>query len=150
MNSQNTKAIGGSNCSAPGAIGEAGGGRLYVDAMQHLMKQQAVDAAPHPAQLEWGGLPKLSDGENSGAVEPLLHARADAVDLLQFESEQNIGQVAGRDDDQPVRLLKIGTDLAEKHIQNSVVIVRIKPVIGLHRNDRGAKPPRLAHEGAGF
>src|SRR6202035_2384007 len=26
----------------------------------------------------------------------------------------------------------------------------IEPVIGLHRNDRGAKPPRLAHEGAGL
>jgi hypothetical protein len=44
-------------------------------------------------------LPKLGDGENSGAVEPLLHARADAVDFLQFELEQDVRQVVGRDDD---------------------------------------------------
>ena len=30
------------------------------------------------------------------------------------------------------------------------MIIGIEPVIGLHRNDRGAKPPRFAHEGAGF
>src|ERR1700724_3738432 len=65
------------------ALGEAGGGRLDIDAMQHLMEQHAIDAAPHPAQLERSGLPKLGDGENSGTVEPLLHAGADAVDLLQ-------------------------------------------------------------------
>jgi hypothetical protein len=81
------------------------------------MEQQAVDAAPDPAQLERGGLPKLGGGENSGAVEPLLHARADSVDLLQFETEQNLRQIVGGDDDQPIRLLKIGTDLAEKHIR---------------------------------
>jgi hypothetical protein len=33
-------------------------------------------------------------------------------------------------------------------LQNPVVIIGIEPVIGLHRNDRGAKPPRLAHESA--
>ena len=30
------------------------------------------------------------------------------------------------------------------------MIIGIEPVIGLHGNDRGAKPPRLAHEGAGL
>jgi hypothetical protein len=34
--------------------------------------------------------------------------------------------------------------------QNSVVIVGIETVIGLHGNDRGAKPPRIPHERAGL
>ena len=59
----------------------AGGGGLDVDAVQHLMEQHAVDAAPSAAQLERHGVPELGDGEDAGAVKPLLHARADAVDL---------------------------------------------------------------------
>jgi hypothetical protein len=55
----------------------AGGGRLDVDAVQHLVKEQAVDAAPHTAQLERRRVPELGDGEDAGAVKPLLHARAD-------------------------------------------------------------------------
>jgi hypothetical protein len=31
------------------AFGKPGGGGLDVDAVQHLMKQEAGDAAPHPA-----------------------------------------------------------------------------------------------------
>jgi hypothetical protein len=34
-----------------------------------------------------------------------------------LEAEQNPGQVAFGDDDQPVRLLQIGPDLAEKHVR---------------------------------
>ena len=64
------------------AFGKAGGARLYVDAVQHLAEQHAVDAAPDPAQPQRGSIPKLGDRENSGAVEPLLHALADTVDLL--------------------------------------------------------------------
>src|SRR5271163_4727796 len=64
------------------AFREAGGGGLYVDAVQHLVKQHAVDAAPDPAQLERCSVPKLGDGQNPGAVKPLLHALADAIDLL--------------------------------------------------------------------
>ena len=45
-----------------------------------------------------------------------FHALADAVDLLQFEAEQNVGQIVMGDDDQPVRLLQIGADLAEKDV----------------------------------
>jgi hypothetical protein len=30
------------------------------------------------------------------------------------------------------------------------VIVGVEPVIGLHRDDLRAKPPRLAHQGAGL
>ena len=81
------------------AFRKAGGGGLDVDTVQHLVKQHAINAAPHPAQLERRSVPKLGDGEDAGAVEPLLHARADAVDLLQFEAEQDVGQVAGCDDD---------------------------------------------------
>ena len=88
------------------AFGEAGGGRLNVDAVQHLMKQEAIDAAPDPAQLERGCFPELGDGEDAGAVKALLHPFADAVDLLQFEAEQNVGQIVLRDDDQAVRLLE--------------------------------------------
>ncbi|MGA8754756.1 MAG: hypothetical protein WB611_00255, partial [Stellaceae bacterium] len=50
------------------------------------------------------------------AVQALLHALADAVDLLQFEAEQNVGQIVMGDDDQPVRLLQVGADLGEKDI----------------------------------
>jgi hypothetical protein len=35
-------------------------------------------------------------------------------------------------------------------LQNALVIIGIEPVIGLHRDYIGAKPPRLAHEGAGL
>jgi hypothetical protein len=49
-------------------------------------------------------------------VKPLLHARADPVDLLQFEAKQNLGQIVMGDDHQPVGFLPVGTDLAEKHI----------------------------------
>jgi hypothetical protein len=51
-----------------------------------------------------------------GAIEPLRHALADAVDVLQVEAQQNFRQVLLGDDDQPVRLLQIGADLAEKHV----------------------------------
>jgi hypothetical protein len=50
------------------AFGEAGGGRLNIDAMQHLMEQHAIDAAPHAAQLERRRVPQLCDGENAGTV----------------------------------------------------------------------------------
>jgi hypothetical protein len=50
-------------------------------------------------------------------VKPLLHARADAVDLRQFEAEQDVGKVVPGDDDEAVRLLQIGTDLAEKDVR---------------------------------
>jgi hypothetical protein len=46
----------------------------------------------------------------------MLHARADAVDLLQFEAEENIRQVVFRDDGEAVGLLQVETDLAEKHV----------------------------------
>ena len=39
-------------------------------------------------------------------MQPLLHARADAVDILQLEAEQDSGQVVLGDHDQPVRLLR--------------------------------------------
>jgi hypothetical protein len=39
------------------AFGEAGGGGLNIDAVQHLVEQQPVDAAPHPAQPHRRGLP---------------------------------------------------------------------------------------------
>jgi hypothetical protein len=98
------------------ALGEAGGGRLDIDAVQHLVEQQAIDAAPHPAQPHRRGLPELGDGEDAGAVQALLHAFADAVDLLQFEAEQDAGQIVMRDDDETVRLLLIGADFAEKDV----------------------------------
>jgi hypothetical protein len=50
-------------------------------------------------------------------VKSLLHARADAVDLLQFEPEQNLRQIGLGDDDQAVRLLHVGRHLAEKHVR---------------------------------
>jgi hypothetical protein len=142
-------------------------------------------------------------------VQALLHALADAVDLLQFEAEQNLRQIVMRDDDQPVRLLQIGADLAEKDagrdadrarkafadllvqraldlqrqfargrdlalgshqpaghfvdrhdlldrqagvdgFQNALVIVGVEPMIGLHRDDVRAQPPRLAHDRPGL
>jgi hypothetical protein len=66
-------------------------GGLDVDAVQHLVEQQAVGAAPNPAQLERRRVPEPGDGHNAGAVKPLLHAFADAVDVLQFEAEQDVG-----------------------------------------------------------
>jgi hypothetical protein len=98
------------------ALGEAGGGRLDIDAVQHLVEQQPVDAAPHPPQPQRRGLPDLGDGRDAGAAEPLLHALADAVDILQREAQQNVRQIVERDDDEPVRLLQIGPDLAEKDV----------------------------------
>src|SRR5882672_9906786 len=98
------------------AFRESGGGGLDIDAVKHLMEQQTVDAAPHATQLERRRLPELGDGEDSGAVQPLLHAFADAVDLLQVEPEQDARQILGCDDDQAVRLLNVGTDLAEKYV----------------------------------
>ena len=85
--------------------------------MQHLVEQQAVDAAPHAAQLERRRVPQLGDGADAGAVQPLLHARADAVDHLQCQAEQNLRQVVFGDDDQPVRFLQVGTDLAEEDVR---------------------------------
>jgi hypothetical protein len=49
-------------------------------------------------------------------VQPLLHARADAVDLLQLQPEQHLRQVGFGDENEAVRLLHIGRDLAEEHI----------------------------------
>jgi hypothetical protein len=99
------------------AFGKAGGGRLDIHAMQHLVEQHAVDAAPHPAQLKRRRVPQLSDGQDAGAVQALLHTRADAVDVLQFEAEQNVGQLVMGDDDKSVRLLQVGTDLAEEDVR---------------------------------
>jgi hypothetical protein len=73
------------------AFREARRGRLDVDAMQHLVEQHAVDAAPHPPQLQRRRIPQLLDGEDSGTVQSLLHSWADALDVLQFEAEQNAG-----------------------------------------------------------
>ena len=50
------------------ALCEPGGGRLKIDAVQHLVKQKAVDAAPDPAQPERPGLPEFGDGEDPGPV----------------------------------------------------------------------------------
>jgi len=74
------------------------------------MEQNAVDAAPHPAQLEWRRVPELGGGEDAGAIEPFFHACADAVDLLQFEAKQDVRQVVFGDDDKPVGFLEVGTD----------------------------------------
>jgi hypothetical protein len=49
-------------------------------------------------------------------MQALLHALANAVDVLQFEAEQNVRQVVFSDDNEPVRFLQVGPDLAEKHI----------------------------------
>src|SRR5271156_3704993 len=79
-----------------------GGWGVDVDAVQHLVEQHAVDAAPYPAQLERRRVPELGDGDEAGAVKTLVHALADAVDVVQLEAEQNFGQVIPGDDDQPV------------------------------------------------
>jgi hypothetical protein len=50
------------------AFRKAGGGRLDIDAVQHLVKQHAVDAAPHAAQLKRRRGPQLGDGEDAGAM----------------------------------------------------------------------------------
>src|SRR5262249_15931030 len=78
-----------SSCVSP-APAHAGGrcriarrGRLDVDAVQHLMEQQSVDAAPHAAQLVRRRVPQLADIDDAGTVQPLLHAPSDAVDFLQ-------------------------------------------------------------------
>jgi len=98
------------------AFGIAGGGRLDIGAVQHLMEQHAVDPAPYAAQPVRRGVPELGDGRDAGAVQPFFHARADAVDLLQFEAEKDVGQVVFGDDDKPVGLLQVRTDLAEKDV----------------------------------
>jgi hypothetical protein len=61
-------------------------------------------------------VPELGDGKDAGAMQPLLHPFTDAVDLLQFEAEQDVRQVVFGDDDKPDGFLQVGTDLAEKHI----------------------------------
>ena len=99
------------------AFREAGGGGLDIDAVQHLVEQQSIDAAPDAAQPHGRRLPELGDGVDAGAVQALLHALADAVDLLQFEAEQDAGEIVVRDDDQAVRLLQVGSDLAEKDVR---------------------------------
>jgi hypothetical protein len=73
--------------------------------------------APDLAELKRCGLPKLGNGEDAGPIEALFHAPADAVNLLQFEAEQDIGQIVLRDDDQALRLLQVGADLTEKHVR---------------------------------
>ena len=57
------------------AFGVARGRGLDVDAVQHLVEQHAVDAAPYAAQLERRCLPQLRDIDDAGTVQPLLHAR---------------------------------------------------------------------------
>jgi hypothetical protein len=168
-----------------------------------------LTSAPHAAQLERGRVPELGNSEDAGAVKPLLHARADAVDLLQFEAEQNVGQIIAGDHDEAVGFLQIGTDFAEKDVgreadragealadllaqrafdfqrelagerylsfsahqearhfidranlfdrqarvdrlQDALVILGIEPMVGLHRDDGRAQPPRLPHQGAGL
>jgi hypothetical protein len=49
---------------------------ILTYAVQHLVEEHAVDAAPHAAQLERRCVPELGDGEVAGAVKPLLHAFA--------------------------------------------------------------------------
>ena len=72
---------------------------------------------PHTRRSRIGeALPELGDGEDAGAVKACFHALANAVDVLQFEAEQNLGQVVVRDDGKSVRLLEIGTDLAKKDV----------------------------------
>src|SRR5665213_3084209 len=85
--------------------------------MQHLMKEQAVDAAPDAPKPERCRVPELGHSRDSGAVEPLFHARADPVYVLQFEAKQDVRQLVVRDDDQPIRLLQVGADLAEEHVR---------------------------------
>jgi len=80
----------------PNAFRKPGGWRLNVDAVQHLMEQQPVDANPHLAQLERRGPPEFSDSENADAVKPLLHALADAVALSWFGTN---GAVVGGGDE---------------------------------------------------
>jgi hypothetical protein len=50
-------------------------------------------------------------------VKTLFHAPSDAVDVLQLEAEQNSGQVVLGDHHEPVGLLQVGPDLAEKHVR---------------------------------
>jgi hypothetical protein len=73
---------------------------------------------PH-TRRSWNGgrVAQLLDVDDAGAMQPPLHARADAVDVLQVEAEQDIGQVVLGDHDEPVRLLQVGSDLAEKHVR---------------------------------
>jgi hypothetical protein len=49
--------------------------RLDVDTVQHLMEENAIDAAPHPAQAERRRVPQFRDGEDPGAMKPLLGSR---------------------------------------------------------------------------
>jgi hypothetical protein len=72
---------------------------------------------PHGAQLKGCGIPQLGNGENAGAAQPLLHAPADAVDVLELKPEQNAKQVFLGYNHQAVGLLQIGTDLAEKDVR---------------------------------
>jgi hypothetical protein len=44
------------------ALRIVGGGGLDIDAVQHLVKEHAVDAVPHPAQPVRSRLPQLGDG----------------------------------------------------------------------------------------
>jgi hypothetical protein len=56
------------------AFGIARRGRLDVDAVQHLVKQQPVDAAPHAAQLERRSVPQLLDTPTKPALGQLDRA----------------------------------------------------------------------------
>jgi nucleotidyltransferase/DNA polymerase involved in DNA repair len=86
----------------PAVIAVQANHRLYSDDHERILK--AVDTCLPVEKVcsidEW----------------PASHALSDAVDVLQFAAEQNFGQVIFGDDDQPVRLLQVGPDLAEKHI----------------------------------
>jgi hypothetical protein len=46
------------------------------------------------AQLERRRIPELGDGEDAGAVKPLLHAFADAVDVLQCGPSRMSGKLS--------------------------------------------------------
>ena len=113
---------------------------------------------PH-TRRSWNGVACQSSATvmDAGAVEPLLHALADAVDFLQFEAQQNLRQVVLRDDDQPVRLLQVGPDLAEKHVGRDADrageafadLLAQRP-LELERQGAGDRHlPLIAHQAAG-
>ena len=139
------------------AFGIAGGGRLDIGAVQHLMEQHAIDAAPHPPQPVRRRVPELGDSEDAGAVQPFFHARADAVDLLQLEAEKDVGQVVFGDDDKPVGLLQVRTDLAEKDVGREADrageafadLVVQRPLDLKRKLARGRHLPLGSHEAAG-
>jgi hypothetical protein len=85
----------------------------------HSIWWNSTPLMPPHTRRNWNGVAfhSWATVKMPGAVKPLLHASADAADLLQFEAEQSIGQVVFGDDDQAVRFPQSGTDFAEKHIR---------------------------------